>query len=63
MKNVTEVSKWFLPLNLDLSTKQIKIQVLNLKKFKTQVSIGYLTLNFILQRHFLIREREREREG
>jgi hypothetical protein len=36
----------FLPLTQVPSMKQMKTQVLNLKKPKTQVPIGYLTLSF-----------------
>jgi hypothetical protein len=43
-ENVTEVPNEFLSLNRVPPMKQIKIQVLNLKKPKTHVQIGYLTL-------------------
>jgi hypothetical protein len=45
MENVTEVPKWFLPLNSGITQEQMKIQVLNLKNLKTQIPIRYLTLN------------------
>jgi hypothetical protein len=43
-KNVREVPNEFLPLTQVSLMKQMKTQVLNLKKPKTQVPIGYLTL-------------------
>jgi hypothetical protein len=43
-ENITEVSKWFLLLNSGPHMKQMKIQVLNLKKLKTQIPIKYLTI-------------------
>jgi hypothetical protein len=46
-KNVLEILNEFLFLIQVSSIKEMKIQVLNLKKPKTQVSIGYLTLKFI----------------
>jgi hypothetical protein len=44
MENITEVLTWFLPLKSGTPMKQMKTQVLNLKKLKTHVPIGYLTL-------------------
>jgi hypothetical protein len=43
-ENVIEVPNEFLPLTQVPLMKQMKIHVLNLKKPKTQVLIGYLTL-------------------
>jgi hypothetical protein len=50
MENVTEVVKWFLLLNSGSFMKQMKTQILNLKKLKTQVLIGYLTIHRVF--HF-----------
>lgn len=46
-KNVTKVSNEFLSLIQVSPMKQMKTQVLNLKKGKTHIPIGYLTLNII----------------
>jgi hypothetical protein len=46
-KNLTDVPNEFLPLIQVLPMIQNKTEVLNLKSRKTQVPIGYLTLNYI----------------
>jgi hypothetical protein len=51
-KNVIEVLNRFLPLTKASPMKQMKTQVLNLKRLKTQVSIGYLTLIFNISLSF-----------
>jgi hypothetical protein len=48
MKNVIEVPNEFLPLTQVLSMKEMKTRVLNLKKHKTQISMGYWTLIVII---------------
>jgi hypothetical protein len=48
MKNLTEVSNDFLSLIQVSSIIQNKTKVLNLKTFKTQVSVRYLILAIIL---------------
>jgi hypothetical protein len=45
-ENLTEVPNGFLPLIQVPPMIQNKTEVLNLKSRKTQVPIGYLTLNF-----------------
>lgn len=47
-ENVIEVPKC-MTLNSGPPIKQMKVQILNLKKLKTQIPIGYLTLNFKLK--------------
>jgi adenine-specific DNA methylase len=46
-KNLTDVLNEFLPLIQVSPMIQNKTEILNLKTLKTQVPIGYLTLNFI----------------
>jgi hypothetical protein len=47
MKNVTDVPNGFSPLTQVPPMKQMKTLILNLKRPKTHVPIGYLTLNII----------------
>jgi len=52
-ENITEVLNGFLPVTQVTHMKQMKIQVLNLKKSKTQIPIRHLIFNF----KFFLRKR------